>query len=1266
MRNVYSILLIFFGLSLTWGQETGFLKHLNDYIENTAVYEVGQVEPRAYFIPETNLTLNGNWKFQFAEVPQAIPDNFYKTDFNDADWNSIPVPSNWEMEGYGDKQFRNISTTFSLIWPANMPAGFSSRRGPPPGDAFSVAPPQVPDEYNPTGAYRKTFTVPDDWKDKEIFLRFEKVASASFVWINGQEVGYNEGAQEPSEYNITEYLKEGENTLAVLALKFSDGYYLEGQDYWRLSGIFDDVTLLATPKTRLFDWHIVTDLDSEYTDADLSVTTFIKSYDANDEELKVRITLEHEGKQVLQKVSAPFTLIESKGGITLTTPVENPKKWTADSPNLYAMSLELLDAQGNVLDQIPTHIGFKETEIIDNVFYLNGAPIKVNSMNSHMQHPEKGHVMDEETIRKDFDILKNFNFNSVRTSHYPPVNKYLELADEYGLYIIDEAGTEAHATEYLSHMPEYVPMYLDRVRKMVIRDRNHPSVLFWSAGNESGEGPNISKVIAEGKRLDPTRYWMYGGNADRHPGEDIIGPRYPTPIELEVNFGMETNGKRPSFMDEYLSIAGNGGGGLEEYWDVIYRYPRLMAGAIWDFVSTGITEPVRKIKDASPNGVPAHIMGNAKLVKSPTGNALDLNGHDQWVEVYRADPVEFSGDGLTLALDVYPRMLNKSSGTLITKGSHQFGLRQQGVDSLEFYIYTDKLQVLKTALPKDWENNWHNIRAIYNGEEMQLYIDGQKMGAKPVTGTINNLPYPINIGRDAEVDGQEMEQYTADALFDNVGVFDKAIAPLDAILPNVAQLWLSFEEESKEGSFYSIGIGARTYGAIWPDRTPQPEMWQMKRAGQPLRYKTLNLEAGIFEVWNRNDFLSADHWNHTWRLLEGDKVIQSGKLDIDVGPRQKAEVTIPYKKPSQTPGKEYILEITTSLQKDNLWAKAGSEVGWDQFLLEQWKVDIPEPIDTKSEVALVEDEADYVISGTEFVYRISRKSGKLHSMVVDGKELLEKPIKLNVWRAPLANELDQWNGGSFRSRRWKEGFGSTLATDYYSSGIHDLEFIPIHVEAKKVQNTIRINVEEMALVNGGKKDYTLRDRYISGLSLSGFESSYIFTVYVDGTIKMEHEVNPNGSMPQMLPRIGLQTELNKSLQKVAWFGRGPQENYPDRKSGYKIGYYSSSVDEMHEPYLIPQDNGLRTDIRWLRITDNEGTGLEFKMDQLFNFNVSPYDTENLTRALYTFQLEESKANTLNLDYATTGVGGTARPVLNAYRVYPKRYVREVLIRPIIK
>ena len=389
---------MFFSVS---AQKTGFLNNLSGYIENTSVFELNQEEGRAYYIPEKNLSLNGKWKFFYSDTPEGIPQNFYSEKFNDAKWSSVDVPGNWEMQGFGDKLFRNVHAPFTIIPPQGS--------GKPPKDfnPFKVTPPFVPKEYNPTGAYRLSFTLPANFKGDQTFLRFEKVASASFIWVNGQEVGYNEGAQEPSEYNISKYLRQGKNTLSVLVLKYSDGYYLEGQDYWRLAGIFDDVWLYSAPNERLYDWQVITDLDATYTDARLDVKVDVKKYNELPTTVcLVKAQLFDSNNQLVTELSSDKASLDKTGKtqFALQKNISNPKKWTSETPNLYTLKIQLLAEDGSVKDRAETRIGFKETEIRGETFYLNGVPVKVNSQNTHMQHPELGHTMNEETIRKDFEL----------------------------------------------------------------------------------------------------------------------------------------------------------------------------------------------------------------------------------------------------------------------------------------------------------------------------------------------------------------------------------------------------------------------------------------------------------------------------------------------------------------------------------------------------------------------------------------------------------------------------------------------------------------------------------------------------------------------------------------------------------------------------------------------------------------------------------------------------------------------------------------------
>ncbi|MDY0099721.1 MAG: glycoside hydrolase family 2 TIM barrel-domain containing protein [Bacteroidales bacterium] len=1230
------------------GQEIRFPGNIYSFIENPAVFELNQEEGHAPLVPYSSaeealvnnrnassgyISLNGEWKFYYSEIPEDVPPDFHTVGFNDRNWNTIKVPSNWEMEGYGDPMFRNVTTP------------------------FRSDPPFVPREYNPTGIYRRQFIIPPAWKGKEIFLRMEKTASASFVWINGKAVGYNEGAQEPAEYNITRYLKTGRNHAAIAVLKYSDGYYLEDQDYWRLSGIFDDIWLFAAPRVHIFDWTAITELDGDYTDAVLHLSFDVKNYsDQPRNDMAVKTTLYYSGKSTVKEITTEkFSLMpHEKLNVNVSESISNPDKWSAEHPNLYYLTFELLSASGIIEEAISGRIGFKETEIRNQVFYVNGSPVKLNAINSHMQHPVTGHAMDEATIRKDMEILKQFNINCVRTSHYPPAIKYLELADEYGLYVVDETGDEAHATEYLSERKEWEAMYRERARKMVLRDRNHPSVLFWSAGNESGEGDNICSVIEEGKKYDKTRYWMYGGNAFAHSCEDIIGPRYPLIHELltKVLTVSPQDDPRPSFLDEYLALTGNGGGALDDYWEAFYNHPRSMGGALWDLISTGIAEREKTVDDQSTNDIKVNVMGRAKLANGISGKGIDLNGHDQWIEVYRDEALEVDGDRLTLSLWIYPRALNRNGGTLITKGNWQFGLHQPAKDSLEFYLTTQQKHRVGFLLPEDWENNWHHVTACYDGSAIWINVDGFESQHKPVTGHIRNTPFPVNIGRNAEIHGQETSVYICDAIIDQVGIFGNVLSP--EILQNASLalkekplLWLDFEQINEGIEYFSYGIGARTYGAVWPDRKPQPEMWQIKKSAQPVKTSLVSADEGEIEIHNRYLFSNVKKLQTCWFLKSDNKIIQEGELNVDIEPGEKKIIKIPYSKPGPDKGKEYRLLVSYRLKNPEIWADRGFEIAWDQFYLPWSYMDGKKPALQVSELNVEETGGKLLIKGNDFEYSFNTKDGILESMISGGRELIKRGPVLNTWRAPLANETDEWTYQASNNKHYTEGYGRTAATEWYSSGIDRMKLHPEYFRWKKDAGSVIIEAGNVYTTRTGNGAFINRYRYKVGS---------------DGLLTIENTIIPDGQMPAWLPRIGQEWILDKSLDQVSWYGRGPQENYPDRKSGYKVDIYESTVGKMYEPYLIPQDYGLRTDNRWVRMTDQAGSGMEFSGNELFNFNVHPFSTENLTRALYTFQLAPFDGLTLNIDYATSGVGCTAVGVFPQYQVMPKRYDFVLIVR----
>ncbi|HVN57551.1 MAG TPA: glycoside hydrolase family 2 TIM barrel-domain containing protein [Bacteroidales bacterium] len=1248
MKRLFFLIPAVFILSTAFGQNIPYLSDIYKYIENPAILDINQEEGHTIVIPYNSaadamsgdksrspgyLSLNGRWKFHFFDIPEKVPLNFFDPKFDDSAWDTIHVPSNWEMQGYGDPLFRNIATP------------------------FHADPPHVPREYNPTGAYRRFFSVPPGWKGKQVFLRMEKTASACFLYVNGKGAGYNEGAQEPAEYNITPFLKDGKNSVAVVVFKYSDGVYLEDQDYWRLAGIFDDVWLCARNPTHLFDWTAVTEPDREYKNFRLDLAAMVKNFSAaGTGGWLLRITLlDKMMKPVRTFSSEKFTVTPAvTTTIKLSGEIESPSRWSAEDPCLYTLVFELVNSSGKAVETASGRIGFKKTEIRHQVFYLNGKPVKLNGINSHMQHPLTGHAMDEATIRKDLTLLKRFNINCVRTSHYPPVNKYLELADEFGIYIVDETGDEAHATDYLSSDKAWEGMYRERARRMVLRDRNHPCILFWSAGNESGEGDNICAVIDEGRKYDKTRYWMYGGNAFSHKCEEIIGPRYPRIFELLTRVFQvpDSIDPRPSFLDEYLAVTGNGGGGLDDYWELFRKYPRSMGGAIWDFVSTGLTEKIRTLKDESSHNVQANIMGRAKLVEGRSGRAIDLNGHDQWVEVYRDKALDISGDKLTLSLWVKPRRLSNSSGSLITKGSWQFGLYQENDDSVKFYFTTTKKFTVAMNLPVQWYDNWHHLVAIYDGTGAYMILDGRESYRIPASGNILNTPYPLNIGRDAEKHGQETSCYLCDATIDQAAVFSCVVGPADLDNPSEAlkrkaAVWLDFEKESSDGEFFSYGIGARTYGAIWPDRKPEPEMWQIRKTGQPVSVKMIDPEKGRLEIENRYLFTDLGRLACSWCLKADSQVLERGTFEADVPPLGKKIITLPYPHNWQDQSKEHRLVLSFALKERTPWAEKGFEIAWDEFDL-SGRVAPAVMNNVKVGPEMKEDADSVVVRGNGFSYTFGKHDGMLNSIRVDGEELLRRGPVLNMWRAPLANETDEWNYGWSGVAHRSDGFGNVAATEWYTTGLNAVSTVPAGFD--------------VTTKNDGRVVITTGNVMMLGFGWGACINSYTYIIDGSGELTIEHRMTPDGILPGWVPRIGLEWVFDKRIEKVVWYGRGPQENYPDRKSGYRTDIYSSTVSNMFEPYVKPEDCGLRTDNRWVKLLTKDGRGLEFTGSSLFNFNAYPYTTENLSRASYTYQLHPSDGVTFNLDYKTSGVGCTALSVFPKYRVTPEETQFTVTVR----
>ncbi|MBN2304077.1 MAG: DUF4981 domain-containing protein, partial [Anaerolineae bacterium] len=457
--------------------------------------------------------------------------------------------------------------------------------------------PRVPEDDNPTGSYRRTFSIPAEWDGRQVFLHFAGVDSACHVWVNGQQVGYSQGSRLPAEFNITSYLQPGDNTLAVRVYRWSDGSYLEDQDFWRLSGIYREVYLWAAPSVHIRDFFVRTTLDADYRDAVLRLQTKITNYGAAD---AVGYTIEAMLYDARHRAvfDAPLTAqVTSAAGdeitLSLEQPVSDPYKWSAETPYLYHLLIALLDPAGGVVEIEECRVGFRQVELKDGNVHLNGKPIIFGGVNRHEHDPDTGHTISEESMLTDIRLMKQFNINAVRTAHYPNLPRWYELCDEYGILVYDEANIESHGVwDLLTKDPLWETAFIERGVRMVERDKNHPCVIVWSLGNESGYGPNHAVLSDWIRSYDPTRLVHYHP-ADDAPTIDILGPMYPS-VERLIQMANHPAETRPVIMCEYAHAMGNSVGNLREYWDAIEAFPRLQGGFIWDWVDQGI----RQVTDA--------------------------------------------------------------------------------------------------------------------------------------------------------------------------------------------------------------------------------------------------------------------------------------------------------------------------------------------------------------------------------------------------------------------------------------------------------------------------------------------------------------------------------------------------------------------------------------------------------------------------------------------------------------------------------------------
>lgn len=1006
------------------------------YYENLSVLHENTMPARAYYIPASrrmdNLVehreesdrmqlLNGTWKFQYFNSIYDIQDSFFEKNYDTENFDEIQVPSVWQMAGYDTHQYTNIRYPF-------------------PFD-----PPYVPQDI-PCGAYVHTFEYSRDEKAPKSFLNFEGVDSCFYVWINGSYIGYSQVSHMTSEFDVTDVLQDGTNTVAVLVMKWCDGSYLEDQDKFRMSGIFRDVYILKRPKQAISDYHIKTRIEDMLAKVEIEM----KFYSP----LNVKISIEDRNGAVVALGS-----IAEEG--TAVLEIASPELWNTENPYLYKLILETEN------EVIVDYIALRKIEIKDQVIYLNGQKIKFRGVNRHDSDPVTGFTISLEQLTTDLTLMKQHNFNAIRSSHYPNAPFFYEMCDKYGFMVIDEADIEAHGpfmiyrkedtdynrfkrwNEMIADDPAWEEAIVDRVKLMVERDKNRFCIVMWSMGNESAYGCNFEKALEWTKNFDPDRITQYESARYRNYDEtydysnlDVYSRMYPALSEIQEY--LDKDGSKPFLLVEYCHSMGNGPGDFEDYFQMIQDNDKMCGGFVWEWCDHAI----------------AH-------------------------------------------------------------------------------------------------------------------------------GTAEN--------------GKTIYAYGGD-----------------------------HGEEIHDGNFCMDGL-------VYPDRTVHTGLLEYKNVYRPARVISYNKEIGELVLHNYMDFDDLkDYVKISYELTQDGLVISKGILpEFSVAPHGEGKTNLKINVPEN--GKCY-LKLIYHLKKELPLLDEDHILGFDEIevskedtkckLAEKW---IPKTV-VDSELQVNENDTQIRIKGREFAYTIDKRTALFTEMKFAGREYLNHPMELNIWRAPTDNDM-------YIKSEWKKAHYDKAYTRAYTTevvqGKHGVK-ITSHasVVAETVQKILDVTIT--------------------------------WKIEAAGKIDADIAVTKDDEFPD-LPRFGVRMFLDKKLSAARYFGMGPQESYCDKHQAASHGLYQANVDDLHEDYIRPQENGSHYDCEYVEL-NNSRYGIVASAEKAFSFNASYYTQEELEKKTHNYELTESDSVVFCVDYALNGIGSNScgPVVLDQYRFDDVLFRFQFTLIPYIK
>lgn len=1272
-----------------------------EWYDQIDTVEVNREDPRSTFIPYADeetareneasaltrdysrsnyykLLSGDDWSFKFAVNPAGRltdpADNLSETGWDTTGWDTIKVPSNWQTikDENGDFKYEKpIYTNQTYPWAnyENVVLG------------ANVVAPTV---KNGVGHYQKTFTLPDGWENRNTFISFQGVESAFYLWVDGQKVGYAEDSYTADDFNITPYLDPNreEHTISVQVYRWSTGSYLENQDFIRLSGIFRDVYLYSKDSLELRDFFATTDIHfvtengketTEATGATLNLEAEVRNLgEAAQAGMKVEAMLYNSDGVAALDAPLVVNFTESLGKnqavvASGSVEVDNPKLWFADDPNLYMMVLTLKDANGVTREVTARRIGFREVEskvYNENSQYqmmINNKRIVLRGVNRHETDYLEGRALSDETIINDLKQMKQYNINAIRTSHYPENTLTYDLADEFGIYMCDEVNVESHSGAFTSGsnrgIPSGYPIWntavLDRTKNMVERDKNHPSVVIWSLGNEATYSTYTmnddycfyltTQWILE---RDPSRIRKYERDNRGTPGNregsmvDIYSVQYPT-----VSWTESTTKtiKWPFIWSEYAHAMGNGLGNFDEYWDIVRNNPSAQGGFIWDYKDQSVNTKV--INTISYKAIDEKTKTAATVVGS-LENGLSGKALRGTLDIPVKSELNANSSALTLEAWVNPTAASGSHNTILSKGDSGYTLKINVQDSaLEFFVDGYPKGTAMAELPDDLtDGTWKHIVGTCENGKLKVYYNGKILTLKngsteqstSASAPLDSQNIQVGVGYTPGLSGRNFN-----GLIDSVGIYKCALSAAEIAAAYEAKtlsqavttedvvykMTFSDSEIVQESTGYPeveyFGYGGdwgetRTdndfcaNGITYADGTPKPALTQVKKTHQEVSFYDVDVENGKVRIVN--EFLNTDlnNYNINWTLKEDDAVLQSGTLEnFSLAPLAETEVTLNFNDFTVKEGSDYILVFSVTQKTAPIWtAEENFEVAFEQFEL-NYAPEVSRPVIdvTNSEKLDVNDTEDAIeISGENFTASFNKGTGFLSNYTVNGTQIITDGPKPNYYKAPISNDTT-----SITNSKWAE---YKNAADYMTV---DPEDIIIDVKDKVVN----------IVVTG-----TLT-------SMNHATQTISYMVYANGDIVIDNTLTPNGTVGT-LPRAGMRLKVADGFENLEYYGRGPVETYGDRKTGAKIGVYSSTVAEQAETkYVKPQNNGNRTDVRWMSLVNENGDGIMISTNDVMEASATNYIEEDMSNKRHWWMVPVQDEAIVTIDAKVRGLGNNS-------------------------